>query len=211
MRSYRFAPGSHSLEPVNPPMPKYIRVLDIHPSHQLQSTTMLHSRISTIKGDFDVEYYDADDFSHLPPAQCAQAYGICYVGNQIVLCRTANGTYILPGGTVEPGETLEQTLIREVQEESNMQVIKSLPIGYQKVFLPNQDPIYQVRYVATVKPYGPFVTDPAGHIVAINLVPESDAPHLLNWGDIGQQLFIRAKQKRDLLQLNNQSSKNSHI
>jgi ADP-ribose pyrophosphatase YjhB (NUDIX family) len=159
----------------------------------------LHNSIHTIKGIFEVEYQDADTFKDLPISQCSQAYGICFCQNSIVLCRTITNSYILPGGTVEPGETLIQALIREVQEESNMRVLAQLPIGYQKVFNQQTAPFYQVRYVALVEPYGPFIADPDNHIKHIELVSQEKAAALINWGEIGTQLFTRAKQKHSVL------------
>lgn len=154
---------------------------------------LLRNRISTIKGDFDVEYQNASDFSHLPLEKCTQAYGICYYRETIVLCKNVRGHFILPGGTVEQGEALEETLIREVKEESNMRVLSSMPIGYQKVWNETTDSFFQVRYYARVEPYGPFVSDPAGHIEGIVLVSEKEAVEMLDWGEVGDELFKQAR------------------
>jgi 8-oxo-dGTP diphosphatase len=47
------------------------------------------------------------------------AYGIIIRNNAILLVKQDNG-YDLPGGGVELGETLEQAVIREIQEESGI-------------------------------------------------------------------------------------------
>lgn len=54
-------------------------------------------------------------------------YGIIKNGNQILVIKKARGPYTglydLPGGTPEENETPEQTLIREIKEETNCDVI----------------------------------------------------------------------------------------
>ncbi len=56
------------------------------------------------------------------------AYGLILNEDKIVLIKKANGPYKnkldLPGGTIEFGETPEQTLIRELQEEVGVDVTK---------------------------------------------------------------------------------------
>ena len=55
-------------------------------------------------------------------------YGLIIKDNKIVLIKKVGGPYNgkldLPGGTVEWGETPEQTLIRELNEEVGIDVIK---------------------------------------------------------------------------------------
>ncbi len=83
-----------------------------------------------------------------------------------------NGEYWEPvAGHVEMGETPEEALIREVQEESNMKVLKYFPVGY--LYIREVD-VYQTRYLCLVEPYGPFVSDPDGGVTAIKLVPSED-------------------------------------
>jgi 8-oxo-dGTP pyrophosphatase MutT (NUDIX family) len=53
-----------------------------------------------------------------PDAAITQAYGICFADGGIVLAAWAPGRWNLPGGTIEPGETPEQALVREVAEEA---------------------------------------------------------------------------------------------
>jgi nucleoside triphosphatase len=46
------------------------------------------------------------------------------VKREVLLCKSAkwNNKYVVPGGHVEIGETLEEALIREVKEETNLEV-----------------------------------------------------------------------------------------
>lgn len=47
----------------------------------------------------------------------------------LLLQLRTDGRWGLPGGLLEPGESLEQTAIREVKEETNLDVIKLRPLG----------------------------------------------------------------------------------
>lgn len=53
-------------------------------------------------------------------------YGICRHENKILLIKKARGPYTglydLPGGSPEENETFEETLIREIKEETNFSV-----------------------------------------------------------------------------------------
>jgi ADP-ribose pyrophosphatase YjhB (NUDIX family) len=44
----------------------------------------------------------------------------------------ANGLYTLPGGGVELGETLEEAVVREVREETSLDVEPVAPAGYRQ-------------------------------------------------------------------------------
>ena len=64
--------------------------------------------------------------------RCVRA--IIIEGDKIALIkRTKDGTvyYTLPGGHVEPSETLDAALRREVAEELSVQVIEARPVFYE--------------------------------------------------------------------------------
>jgi hypothetical protein len=88
----------------------------------------------------------------LPPAvETTQALGICFTdGSRIVLVTWNDIDWTLPGGTIEPGESLEQTLTREVFEEACARVRACGYIGCQRVEHLNDDraPYYQTRFWA---------------------------------------------------------------
>lgn len=51
-------------------------------------------------------------------------------GPEVVLCgRSAEGLWALPKGTPSPGERLEQTAVREVEEETGLRVVIERPLG----------------------------------------------------------------------------------
>ena len=145
------------------------------------------------------EYSETDDFAALDQTKCRQAYGVCFYNNQMVIgWGGQKQNWGLIGGTVEEGETFEQTLKREIQEESNMEVLRARPIGYQKVTdTRDGSQFYQLRYVCAVQPYGPFVSDPAGSITEIKLINPKDYKQYFDWGQIGERIISRALELKE--------------
>ncbi len=144
------------------------------------------------------EYSDADSFDDLDKKLCTQCYGICFYEDKLVVVRGYFGAkdreWGFTGGRIEAGETFEETLRREIQEESNMEVLSYLPIGYQKVVKESEGILrYELRYVCRVRPYGPFVSDPAdGVINEMKLIDPSEHKEYVDWGKIGDRLVERA-------------------
>lgn len=144
--------------------------------------------------EYMFEYQDADSFEHLDKSRCKQTYGVCFCDDKIVFGYSrGRKEYGLIGGTIEEGESFEQSLRREIKEESNMEVLSYLPIGYQKVTDSiGSEPFYQLRYACLVKPYGPFLGDPMGDIVEIKLVDPLEVKQYFDWGNIGDRIIERA-------------------
>ncbi len=72
--------------------------------------------------------------SNLPTREAMSAGGVVYRQDAgtllIALCgRTRSGTWNLPKGTPDLGETVEQTALREVQEETGLEVEIERPLG----------------------------------------------------------------------------------
>lgn len=138
------------------------------------------------------EYHDADSFDDLPYGECRQVRAACFCGDKLVI-GSHQGEWGLIGGTIEAGETFEQTLAREIQEESNMKVLTSKPIGYQKMTdTRDGSHVYQLRYLCTAEPYGPFVSDPADSIIEIKLIDPNVYRQYFDWGEIGERIISRA-------------------
>lgn len=149
-----------------------------------------------------VEYSDSDSFDDLDKSKCTQTYGVCFCDDKIVVAHNGHkGTWGLVGGTIEKGETFEQTLKREIQEESNTEVLYFKPIGYQKVTdTRDNSEIYQLRFLCIVRPYGPFVGDPAGAVTDIKLIDPKDYKQYFDWGEIGERIIERALELKEKLQ-----------
>lgn len=149
---------------------------------------------------YRLEYTDLDSFNDLPYEKCAQVYGVCFVGEKMVIghgmTSKSDRGWNLIGGHIEPGETFEQTLRREIEEESNMELLGCLPVGVQKVISPNGESSYQLRYVATVKPLGSFSYDPAGSVTEIKMIDPKDYREYFDWGEIGERIIRRAVELR---------------
>jgi 8-oxo-dGTP pyrophosphatase MutT (NUDIX family) len=151
--------------------------------------------------EYIFEYTDVDSFDDLPKDRCRQTYGVCFCGDQIVIgYSVGRKEWGLIGGTIEEGETFEQTLKREIQEESNMEVLAEIPIGVQKVTDTRDGTfVYQLRFACKAVPHGPFVTDPLGDIVEIKLVNPADIKQYFDWGEIGDRIVERALELKERL------------
>lgn len=143
---------------------------------------------------YDVSYFEADNFDFLPIQRCRQIYGVCYYDNKIILAKRFDGIWTLPGGGVKVGETFEEALKREVEEESNMEILEYYPIGYQHVTGDDED-VYQLRALCKVSPIGKFVSDPDGDIEAVKLIKPKDFTRYIDWGGIGNALIEGAQIK----------------
>ena len=119
-----------------------------------------------------------------PPRELVtQASGLCYTSAGKVLLVSQDGAHwALPGGHLEQGESLEQTLRREVREEACAEVLDCAYLGCQEIqehdgeaLLPSY---YQARYWARVAP-GRF--EPAHETRFRRLVAPGDVKAVLGW------------------------------
>jgi ADP-ribose pyrophosphatase YjhB (NUDIX family) len=161
---------------------------------------IIHSKLTHLGKVYKLKYQDLDSFDNLPRKKCAQCYGVCFYKDKIVIGgNSKNNTWGLIGGSIESGETFEEALAREIREESNMKVLKSAPIGFQEVFLPQGGSIYQLRYVCLVEPLGKFIKDPAGIIKKIKLIDPEDYRKYFDWGKVGERIIQRASELKNTL------------
>ena len=90
--------------------------------------------------------------------------GVCVVGRAsdgrtLLIRRADTGTWALPGGTVEWGETLRSTMVRELAEEAGVD-----EVGFERVVgvysRPDRDPRFHAITVVVTATVGPIVRPP---------------------------------------------------
>ena len=114
-----------------------------------------------------------------------------YKNKLVIVYADKKDTWTPPGGHIEPGETYQEAVAREVMEESNMKVLYQEMIGFLDVYEPERI-VRQVRSFCVVEPYGDFEKDPDGDIFEIKLIDPKDYKKYINWGEIGDHLIVRA-------------------
>ncbi len=123
-----------------------------------------------------------------------QAYAVIFNDkNEILIGREkGKGKWCLPGGHPEDGESLVETLCREVDEEVDVEIDNVKPLGVIKVEFedaPNK-PIYQSRFIAKLKKLLPQTPDPANNnIWERKFVPAKDINEYVKWGETGKAMF----------------------
>jgi 8-oxo-dGTP diphosphatase len=129
-------------------------------------------------------------------------HAYCFCGDKLVLVYAEKKGYWTPaGGAIEPGESIEEAVIREVKEETNMKVLKQKIIGYQEVIEPDRIHI-QTRSICIVEPYGPFASDPDGDITEIKLIDPKDYKKYFDWGEVGDYIMQRVIKLLSVIKFN---------
>ncbi|MCX6716000.1 MAG: NUDIX domain-containing protein [Candidatus Taylorbacteria bacterium] len=137
-------------------------------------------------------YREDDPLMNLSGRVLQAVHAFCFCGGKLVVVYAAKkGYWTPPGGGIEPGETYEEAVVREVKEETNMKVLSQRLIGYQDIYEPNRI-MRQTRSVCIVEPYGPFVSDPDGDITEIKLIDPADYKKYFDWGEVGERIMERA-------------------
>lgn len=144
---------------------------------------------------FDVFYREENPLENLDGKILRGAHAYCFYNDKLVIVYDkgdkGNNYWTPPGGGIEQGESVENAVIREVKEETNMKVLYQKLIGYQDIFLPNRT-VRQTRSFCIVEPMGDFVADPDGDITEIKLIDPKDYKQYFDWGEIGDRIMARA-------------------
>ena len=98
----------------------------------------------------------------------------------------------LPGGHTELGETVDDTLKREMLEETNLRVLWWKPLGYQKLTEPDGKIVYQLRVYAKLEKSGEFLSDPGGSVSGYKLINLNELNKNIHYERTGNQLEILA-------------------
>lgn len=106
---------------------------------------------------------------------------------EVILCgRRDAATWNLPKGTPEPGESLEQTAVREVEEETGLRVVPRRRIGHIRYWFTGNN----VNYHKTVHFY---LMEPVGGVLDSH-DPEFD---VVEWFPIDEAL-LRVTYKNEM-------------
>lgn len=155
------------------------------------------SWISKRTGKKVLAYYeDLDDLSKLPQEKIKSICTFCVCNEKFVIVKN-HGNWEPVAGHVEKGETVEEALIREVNEQSNMRVLKFFPLGYLYTY---GEDIYQARYLCITEPYGPFISDPDSEVTEIKLVEPEEMLKLIDWKDTS--LLMKEKSMKIIDKMN---------
>jgi len=139
-----------------------------------------------------IDWYDIVD-DNIPNLSWQQVYVIGDVDGMVpVVHYDGDEDDNLPGGKTEPNETVEQTIVREMDEEIKAKVVSWKPLGYQVGVNSDGKKVYQLRVYAKLIFEEKFENDPGGLVIGHSLVPIKDLNQHIRWGEIGDRLVNMA-------------------
>ncbi|MEI6054311.1 MAG: NUDIX domain-containing protein [Candidatus Saccharibacteria bacterium] len=136
----------------------------------------------------DVEWFDVLSKDKIPNLPWQQVYAVGDLSGKVPIVMYENDNDNLPGGKTEPGETPDQTIKREIQEEINCSVISWEPLGYQCCSVKGGDKVYQLRVFAKLEKNGEFESDPGGSVIGYHTINIDDLNKIIRWGLVGDRV-----------------------
>jgi len=149
----------------------------------------IHDSFTYLGEKINVEWFEVDAIEDFPNVAWQQVYAITNAASKVGLVYDVSGKSNLPGGKSEEGETIEQTLKRELAEEMNYRVVDWRPLGYQRLTNSSGDSVYQVRVYAKIKKIGDFITDIGGGVVGHKFVDLSQLNDEIQYGKVGLRMI----------------------
>lgn len=146
------------------------------------------------EGKVIVEWFDIISKDEIPNLNWQQVYIIGNINNKVPVVVYDNKGDNLPGGKTESGESINDTVHREVKEELNMRVLGWNPLGYQRLTRPwDNTPTYQFRVYAELEKIDEFTNDPGGSVIGHKLVELDDLNDFIRYGEVGDRLISICK------------------
>lgn len=143
---------------------------------------------------YKVDWYDLVG-KELPRLSWRQVYVIGGIDGKVPVVHYATGDDDnLPGGKVEPGESVDECIVREMQEELNCKVLSWRPLGYQAVYGSDGEVSYQLRVSAKLRPIGEFEQDTGGSVIGHSLVVLDKLNEHIKYGAVGDRMVELARQ-----------------
>jgi len=147
-----------------------------------------------------LDWRKTNTFDELKGKEVNQVYGICFNPEGEMLIIKTKKNWSLPGGTPEQGETFEQTLHREVDEEGDIDIENLTPIGYNKIGQTKngkKEVFYQLRYIASITKLKKQTIDPAtGIIPKRKFIKPEEFLYYCPWGKPGEAMMKEALLRR---------------
>ncbi|MEK9182338.1 MAG: NUDIX hydrolase [Patescibacteria group bacterium] len=141
---------------------------------------------------FSIMYREDNPLNGLEGKILQGVHAFCFCDGKLVVVYADNkGYWTPPGGGIESGESIEEAVIREVREETNMKVLHQELIGYQDIHEDGRI-VRQTRSFCIVNPIGDFVSDPDGDITEIKLIDPKDYKKYFDWGVVGDRVMEQA-------------------
>jgi 8-oxo-dGTP pyrophosphatase MutT (NUDIX family) len=125
--------------------------------------------------EFQIEFIPIENKENMPDLPWGGVYVIGNLNGKVPVVKYPENIeypFGLPGGHREKDETIEQTLVREIKEELNMQISEWTPIGYERVSLKGKpgDYKYALYVYSILKKDGEFTEDVGGLVIGYDLV-----------------------------------------
>jgi len=125
------------------------------------------------------------------------AFAFAEDGRMVLVCdERSKPAGWLPGGGVEPGETPEQALARELEEEAGATLLQCAPLGIQRADDSRLGRSHQAFYSCRVRVRDPFVPD--CEVTERHLVSPDEFLDRLFWGRRDPKAALLLRRALDL-------------